>query len=221
MARYHGAMRILWLLAAGVLVAAACGEKFSTEDPTTTTTTATTSTTPTGAGGNAGTGGSGASAGSSTMSTGGNGGHGGGEPPCSGLCGDVDDDGSVTSADVGVLEGMLGGSTAHCPASQGDLNADGELTQADLELLSAIVDGWVDAEQACQPCNAPCGDANQDNAVDISDSVAANGLLDTPPVAACAFWAADVNGDGTVDDVDGTCIAAYYTTGDCALLCAE
>ncbi|MDP6943477.1 MAG: dockerin type I domain-containing protein, partial [Myxococcota bacterium] len=129
----------------------------------------------------------------------------GGEPPCSMLCGDSDQDGDVDADDVTALESYLSGEVmpSMCPYQVSDLVADGALTLADLHALQDILLGT--AYGFCQPCTTMCGDADGDFDVDADDILAIENLVASGPAyEMCLRWAADVDGDGVLTSGDAS-----------------
>ena len=57
-------------------------------------------------------------------------------------CGDVDDNGTVSIADVVLLMQFVAGWDVDCDVNAGDVNRDGDITLDDVVLLAQHVAGW-------------------------------------------------------------------------------
>jgi hypothetical protein len=124
---------------------------------------------------------------------------------CTDLCGDADADGDVDADDLALVTDVVGGAdpSSLCLADA-DILANGVISKADQNLLALLVEDGL--EGACEPCVLACGDVNGDdvtNLIDVEYTVDTI-LQNNPPFIACRYWAADVNGDGTVTVTDTT-----------------
>jgi len=131
-------------------------------------------------------------------------------PPCTGVCGDVDQDGDADSTDALHLLHIVGGTemASACGLVDGDTIRDGHLSEADERVVLAMAVGSVGT--ACIPCTATCGDVNRSGTTNIVDASALmSRLASSTPYDACEWWRDDADGSGTVDSADVTRITRY------------
>ena len=95
-----------------------------------------------------------------------------------------------------------------CTYIAADLVVDGAITTLEQTIINRMILGDVDV--ACEEClNTPgdalqvCGDLTGDDMVDNADITALNSIIADlgggTPISACAWWAADVDGNGWMD----------------------
>jgi hypothetical protein len=125
------------------------------------------------------------------------------------LCADINRDGDVNLADLARLNAILNGSieARPCDYLTGDILADGELSERDSRAFAVFLGRAQPVE--CSPCNLTCGDVDGNQVVDAADEA----LLEDPnQLDGCQWWAANLNGDGTVDQADRDAILAAVGT---------
>ncbi len=138
-------------------------------------------------------------------------------PTCTGLCGDVNQDGMLDVADERRVRELTAGAGANaCELAAADVLLTGTITDADGHIVSALVEGRVSG--GCAPCDLPCGDANGDGSLDLGDST----TITSFPVVAdfCRYWAADTNGDGVVSSMDAELVTDFVLRGGVEPTCA-
>jgi len=142
-------------------------------------------------------------------------------PVCTEICGDVNQDGTVDSADLTLLDAALAGDEPLdvCAQESADLKADEGLSPADRALLAAKLKGLVDT--ACVACSAPCGDVDGDGSVTVIDvEILTDAILQGIPYDGCTFWRSDVNSDGIVNVGDITALIDVINDLGGTLSCA-
>jgi len=120
---------------------------------------------------------------------------GGCDRPCTGRCGDANQDDAVNSGDTIALQT---GALDVCRLLDGDVVQDGRLDLADVFAAARVAfDG---APGACEPCERGCGDINDDGEVSAGDLVTLRTLLDgsVEDLDTCTLATADVVRDGEV-----------------------
>lgn len=154
-----------------------------------------------------------------------------GEEPeeCSEICGDVNQDGQVTSSDLSALQPFIEGSQTPtaCQQEWADVTGDGAIDLRDRYMVGVLIVG--SATGGCTSCEQTCGDVNDNGEINTSDLTSFLNYSEgdeTPSV--CTFLAADVKGDGELDEgdsqaiiwvinelgLDGRCEVCERTCGD-------
>ena len=138
------------------------------------------------------------------------------EDGCTGICGDLNQDGDLDESDLEILTSLVSGGLdvvpSDCAFSAGDLHKDGALTEADLALLPLQTANALTA--ACQPCDMICGDITGDaiaDALDVEELTTI--ILGGPPYDACMHWGADTTKDGELNVSDVNAIIDYINNG--------
>lgn len=143
---------------------------------------------------------------------------------CSEICGDVNQDGLLTVADVGALQELMPGTGITivmdpCVQNAADTFRDGLFTAADVHQLKGLLSGII--ADACSPCANGCGDVNGDgdvNNLDVDELVAA--AVEPPPMDACVFWSGDLIPDELINLSDVMKLADHLANGT-LLSCIE
>jgi hypothetical protein len=126
---------------------------------------------------------------------------------CINRCGDANQDGEISILDASAIVAIANGNNetpTFCEYDAGDINSDGRVSVRDANLISrALVDSvTLPAADVCGECTGICGDVNQDGSVALADASLAEAYragmqLPTNP---CAWDAADLNGDGDIEE---------------------
>lgn len=121
--------------------------------------------------------------------------------PCTGRCGDSNQDGAVSISDLSILQS---GTPGVCTFLDGDVVQDGTLGLEDQLAAFVEVASTRPAAGACEPCEFECGDLNGDGSLDSLDTVLLRNLLMDPPaeIDVCTVAAADVVRDGSITGRD-------------------
>lgn len=129
-------------------------------------------------------------------------------PECTNLCGDVNQDGSVTAADrVGFDALDTLDEDPLCARAAADVNGDGSLDDRDARLIDGFVAGTLDPG-LCGPCGGICGDLDGDGVVTESDKSVVRALeMSGRLPSACELDDGDIDHDGDVDTDDGDSIS--------------
>ena len=143
---------------------------------------------------------------------------------CSEICGDVNQDGLLTVADIGALQELMPGAGVTivmdpCVQNAADTFRDGLITAADHHQLKGLLSGII--ANACSPCANGCGDVNGDgdiNNLDVDELVAA--AVEPPPLAACIFWSGDLLIDEIINVADVLQLTNHLANGT-PLSCIE
>ena len=143
---------------------------------------------------------------------------------CSEICGDVDQDGLLTVADVGALQELMPGAGITivmdpCVQNAADTFRDGLFTAADVHQLNGLLSGII--ADACSPCANGCGDVNGDgdvNNLDVDELVAA--AVEPPPMDACLYWSGDLIPDELINVNDIMKLTNHLNNGT-PLSCVE
>ena len=126
--------------------------------------------------------------------------------------GDANGDGDIDIADLIVVTGAFNGDFIPCRGA--DINGDGQFDIADvIYLTNYLYNGGPPPVQqwCCDQCESlRDGDVNQDGKVNIADAIAItayiNGQLKADDICLAA---ADINGDGIIDDADTKLLLDY------------
>jgi hypothetical protein len=137
--------------------------------------------------------------------------------PCTGVCGDANQNGVVNVTDASMLIELserrgLGRPVSLCAWLDGDLVDDGVLDDRDVRGAVATASAGVPPEGACEPCEQVCGDLDGNGSpgagADVATFVALLGSSD--PIDICTFTAADLDADGELTELDGTLLPRLF-----------
>ena len=142
---------------------------------------------------------------------------------CWGPCGDMDQDGSVTEADIQIIVDNIaagGRRLNYCqePAADvapGDTGGDSEVNALDVQEVTDFVNGDIDW-LICVPCHSDCGDVDSNGSVEEADALMLESYLDGDiELLPCQLETGDVypagGGDRELTQQDSTALREEVT----------